>query len=311
MTSRFFRNLLLGVVLVCCYAISYNALLNQRTSHAAQAQSTSAWALPPLVLKVLAGEFKGLIADLIVLEVGAQLGTEVVRDPRGGLRTIKKEYDWPAVHQLFVNSQALDPAFAQTFILAQGHLPWEPANMVAETQDILKIAAQNRPWDWQPAHIMGFNNYYFLDNPGEAGKIFLAAARDVPHAPPFLAILGARLAQKGGETASAIALMESMLEGKPETDPDYQEMMERYQALQGVLVLEEAVKRYTAKFGRAPGSLDDLMLFGILTSLPANPYKVDYCMDEAGKIYFDNPKCRTAAGAPPADSGQEPISTLP
>lgn len=293
MSTGLVRNLLLCALLACFYAASYHSLLSYRADHGTHWRQSSSWNLPPLVLKVLAGEFKGLVADLIVLEAGARLGTELVRNPQGGFRIVPKQYDWPAIHQLFVASQALDPAFAQTYTLAQGWLPWEPANLIAETQDILKIAAQNRPWDWRPTHDMGFNEYYFRNNQGEAGKLFLEAAK-TPNAPSFLSILGARLAQKGGETASAIVIMKSMLAGKDQQEPGYADMLDRLHALEGVLVIEKAVREYENAMGRKPSALSELTASGMLAVLPPNPYNLDYCMDAAGNIYFDKPDCREA-----------------
>lgn len=296
MSKRLMTHLLVGLVLLGFYAASYNALLQERTTAKRARQQTSGiWDLPPVVLLALAGEFKGLMADYLTLEAGAQLGSELVRTPEGKYRTVKKEYDWPAIHRIFVASQGLDPSFAQTFMLAQGWLPWD-ANMLPETQEILRLAASNRPWDWQPLHFMGFNAYYFLNQPGEAGKLFLEAAK-TPHAPPFLPILGARLAQKGGETETAIILMQSMLTGKNPEEPGYGDMVDRLHALEGVQVIERAANSYEKAQGRKPSSLSELTASGLLAALPPNPYNLEYCMDTAGVIYFDRPNCRDAAPA--------------
>lgn len=290
--SLFLRQGIFCLLLLGFYMASYNALLDHRAEYAISGQRSLGWEFPPYVLKALAGEFKGLVADLIVLEVGAQLGTELVRDPKGGYRTVKKQYDWDGIGRLFASSQALDPSFQQTFVMAQGWLPWEPPGMLNETQQILQTAANNRPWDWQPRHMMGFNMYYFLNKPGEAGKLFLEAAK-TPYAPPFLAILGARLAQKGGQTEAAIGVMKSMLADKKTEEPGYADMVERLHALEGVLVLERAAQQYERTTGQKPQELDDLTSSGILAALPENPYNLPYCLDENGGIYFDNPQCRS------------------
>lgn len=292
MTTEWISKMLLCLVLGCCYIASYHTLLGCRAAnHALHEQTPSGWDLPPLVLQILAGEFKGLVADLILLETGARLGTELMRTPQGGYRIVKKQYDWPAIHRLFVSSQSLDPAFAQTYILAQGWLPWEPANMVQETQEILQRAALNRPWDWRPIHDMGFNEYYFRNNQGKAGALFLDAAKIV-NAPPFLAMLGARLAQRGGETLSAITILKSMIGSKNVDEPGYVDLQERLQALEGVLALERAVHSFEKVKGRRPDSLGELLDSGIIATLPQNPYKQEYCIDVEGKIYFDQPDCR-------------------
>lgn len=294
MSRRLTLQLLTGLALLCFYAVSYNALLQQRSDMKQAAHSSSGiWNLPPVALLALAGEFKGLMADYLTLEAGAQLGTQLIRKPAGGFQVVKKEYDWPAIHRIFVASQTLDPSFAQTYIVAQGWLPWEPSNMVTETQEILRTAAKHRPWDWQPTHAMGFNAYYFLKQPGEAGKLFLEAAK-TPNSPSFLTILGARLAQKGGETETAIVIMKSMLADKDPEEPGYTDMVDRLHALEGVLVIEQAISRYEKTLGRKPSSLTELTTSGILAALPPNPYHIEYCMDTAGSIYFDKPDCRVS-----------------
>ena len=295
MSRRLAFPLLLGIVLISFYGATYSALLEHRNVNKVATQSSAGiWNLPSAALLALAGEFKGLVADYLTLEAGAQMGTQTVRKPGGGFEVVKKNYDWPSIHRIFVASQALDPSFAQTFLLAQGWLPWTPANMVKETQEILETAGKHRPWDWQPPRSKGFNAYYFLNQPGEAGKHFLEAAQR-PNAPAFLPILGARLAQKGGETATAIVIMKSMLAEKNSEEPGYADMLDRLNALQGVLVIEEGIKKYQQTLGHPPASLSQLIDAGILTELPANPYKVDYCMDAAGLIYFDNVDCRAPA----------------
>lgn len=294
MSRRLIVHLLLCLGLVGLYATSYNALLHHRTlAGQTDRPSSGLWELPPVMLHVLAGEFKGLMADYLVLEAGAQLGTELVRTPDGRYRVVARPHDWQTIHRLFMASQSLDPAFQHTYMLAEGWLPWD-AKMVAETQVILQTAATHRPWDWRPTHFQGFNTYYFLNQPGAAGKLFLEAAK-VPNAPPFLPILGARLAQKGGETKTAIILMKSMLVDKPESDPGYADILDRLHALEGVLVLEEAVARYRATTGKLPADLADLVSSGVLRAFPENPYHLSYCLDQQGVIYFDNPNCRSAA----------------
>jgi hypothetical protein len=301
MSRRLTTHLFVALALVCFYAASYNALLQQR-SHAGPTErhASGIWNLPPVALLAVAGEFKGLMADYLTMEAGAQLGTELVRKPEGGFRTVKKQYDWPSIHRLFVASQTLDPSFAQTYIVAQGWLPWDPANMVTETQGILQIAARNRPWDWQPYHSMGFNAYYFQNKPGEAGKLFLEAAK-VPNAPSFLPILGARLAQKGGETETAIVIMKSMLADKNPEEPGYTDMVDRLHALEGVRVIEQAAKSYEKTLGRKASSLAELTASGQLAVLPPNPYNLAYCMDTTGIIYFDKPDC---LAVPPGKDNQ-------
>jgi hypothetical protein len=282
-----FLALFLGGYITSHLALYSEEALDQRWIER-QYGSRRAWDVPTLLLQVLAGEFKGLLADLIVMEAGAQLGTEVI-STGAGHEVVVRPRDWETIARLFNHAMALDPRFEHTYMLAQGWLPWD-GGMVEETQKILRLAAENRPWDWRPRHLLGFNEYYFLQNPGEAGKIFLEASK-IPDAPPFLAILGARLAHKGGQTEAAIGLLRVMLAGKTAEDPGHQDMVNRLRALEGVFVLEQAVKYYQAVHGELPPGLDTLTREGILTSLPANPYDLPYCLDAEGAVHFDDLNC--------------------
>ncbi len=166
--------------------------------------------------------------------------------------------------------------------------------MVAETQKFLKSLQKIALGTGSLSIAMGFNAYYFLKQPGEAGKLFLEAAK-TPNAPSYLTILGARLAQKGGETATAIVIMNSILANKNPEEPGYSHMADRLHALEGVLVIEQAVKRFAESRGRKPLSLHELTDSELLKTLPANPYNEDYCIDQAGIIYFDKPDCNILA----------------
>lgn len=240
---RYGCGVLIGMLLVGFYVISYSSLRQYQNMAGPLAGSHHGiWDLPPAVVSVIAGEFKGLMADYFDLEAGAEMGTEVIRDARGKFVEIKRHTDWQAIHRLFTTSQYLDPSFQQTYMVAEGTLPWE-GKMVLAAQEILKTAAKNRPWDWQPERFIGFNTYFFLRNPGEAGKIFLRAAK-VPDAPHYLAILGARLAMEGGDTKVAIILLKSMLSGKSVLKSNEDDIRKRLKALEGVAVLENGILLY-------------------------------------------------------------------
>lgn len=286
----FLKNVLLFILISCFYAMSYLGLQSHRTSISQTKIQpiSSLQTLPPVILKILAGEFKGLAADMMLFDIGSRLGTEIVRN-KGKWTTIQKSHDWNIIHKLFVNCQALDPHFQQTFLLAQGWLPWN-AEMVKETGEILQIAAENRPWDWEPLRYLGFNSYYFNNDMGKAGTLYLQAAQ-VPNSPPFLSVLGGRLALKGGETETAILLLENILEHSTHTDSENQNIIDRYHALQGALVIENAIHSYRNKYGAIPTAPEILVEKGILKTLPNNPYDTSYCIDQSGKVYFDNLNC--------------------
>ena len=248
------------------------------------------WNVSSNIVKFIAGEFKGLMSDFILLEAGALYGTEVKRIKGGRYISINSKPDLVAINRLLSHSLSLDPYFQQIYISAQGWLPWYGEKYVKKTNRLLEIAGKARTWDWQPLHLEGFNNYYFLKDKGRAGKLFLKAGQ-VKNAPSFLGILGGRLALEGHETEAAIFLLKSVLKGKSETDPGTSELLDRLKALEGVLALEKSVKQYKDRYGSFPDTLNDLVQKGLLKQIPDNPYGLSYCINSEAKIFFDNPEC--------------------
>ena len=138
---------------------------------------------------------------------------------------VPSNYKKQTIYEILVASQSLDPSFQQTFMLAQGWLPWDDG-LVEETIAILQTAQENRPWDFFPAQFMSFNHYYFLNDYIQAGEILLNAATK-EKAPSYLGILGSRLTLKGGDTKAAIILMQTVMDGKESEEPGYKKLQDR------------------------------------------------------------------------------------
>ncbi len=288
--SSLIFGILFFILVGFCYFWSYRSVQAYRPAYSDEQQPVSSiQTLNPVVLKILAGEFRGIAADLMLFDLGARLGADIRRAKGGGFREVKKVHDWPVIHKLFVNCQVLDPYFQATYTLAQGILPW--VGLVKETELILQTAAEHRYWDWQPTRFLGFNAYYFDDDIGKAGILYLQAAH-IPDSPPFLSILGARLANKGRKTEGALELLREVLENKKQDDPDYQDILTRFRALEGSLVIERAIELYKKQFSEFPESVQTLLHTGILAGKPINPYREEYCIDQFGGVYFDRPDCR-------------------
>jgi hypothetical protein len=235
--------------------------------------------MPVDVIKIIAGEFRGLVADYLLLEVGSFLGGS----------NEAKEQDWQNIYLALKQSLALDPYFQQTYIYVQGNLPWQ-GKMVRETNELLEISRRNRPWDWLPGQYIGFNDYYFLGDYSKASEAFLQAAK-IKGAPVLLADLGGRFALKSQQSAAAIAFLQDLLNDKTLDDYKRTEIENRITALKGVLLLEKALAVYRKEHNRYPSSLDILISEHILSQLPANPYAAHYFYDpETGGVKFDRVK---------------------
>lgn len=228
--------------------------------------------LPPEVIRALAGEFKGIVADYLLLEASTVIGAQNKPTPE----------DWDAITRLFKQSMALDPHFRQTYYLIQATLPWETEQYDLAIE-LLNISKEHRPWDWVPGFFIGFDYFYFLKDNATASK-YLMEASEVPDAPILLATFGARLAQKAGQTQTSIAFLKSMYENTDDEEIK-KTIGERINAHIGVLVLEKGIEQFKEKFGRLPNRLEELVTEGILKQLPQNPYGKTYAYEE-GQIGF-------------------------
>ncbi len=229
--------------------------------------------LPNNALKIIAGEFKGLVADFLMLEISA------FTDAGGEGKT---DEDWDRIALHYGQAMALDPYFAQTYRMVQAFLPLK--GKIREANELLDIARQHLTWDWYPAFFMGFNYFHDLHDYAMASQ-YITEASKIKGAPPLLATLGARLAQKSGQTVTAIGFLKTMLR-----NPDYDDnakalLTARLGVLEGVLLLERAIEVYTRKFGRPIATLEDLVTAGILKELPLHKEGGQYDYRD-GKVIF-------------------------
>lgn len=230
----------------------------------------------PNLLKIISGEFKGLLADYLLLKASVFLG--------GAWETTAE--DWEAIALLFKQSLVLDPLFFQTGYYIQGNLAWREG-LHAKAVDLLELHADHRDWDWEPRFYVGFDYFYYLRDTEQAATHFNKAAA-IPGAPPIVGTLGARLLHRSSQTEAAITMLKAMHQRTDNTQAR-QALSQRLQAYQGVYVIEHAISQYRAKFDHPPGSLDDLLTAGILEALPANPLGDTFHYEpDSGRVYIDS-----------------------
>jgi len=257
---------MMGGYIVCASKVK------QYRDQISSSQRASAFMVSPTLLKIAAGEFKGILADYLLLKGSIFLG--------GRYQTTAGDLE--AVYMLFKQSLALDPYFFQTCYYIQAFLPWAGI-MPRKAVELLEICNRHRHWDWNPGYFIGFDYFYFLKDNKNASRYLMEASRK-PQAPLLLGMLGARLAQREGQTKTAITFLKTMYEKTDNEDAKNQVEL-RIKALYGVLVLEQGISQFTSRFGRLPKTLKELLTAGILNKLPQNPYNKPYRY-ENGKIEF-------------------------
>ncbi len=263
------------VLFFSCFIASSLVIKENRKNYGAR-YPLNITPVSPNIITLLAGEFRGLMADHILLEIGSFIGSN---------RKISRK-QWEDVCLGFQQVQKLDPYFQQTYLMVQGLLTWY-AKRYNTAVKILGDSREHRTWDWRPGYYMGFDYYYFLNNYSGASQAFLKAAM-IRNAPPLLAVLGGRLAVKGKRVDAAIVMLQTMMDNSELDAQSKNELLERIEALKGISLIEKAIERYRKTYGRYPSALNILTASGMLAKLPKNPYSDRYYYNSKdGSVVFD------------------------
>lgn len=255
--------LLGGCILLVFYIVSYHAIQAIRADLQIKQHNTPPINIPPVFLKAVSGEFKGIVADYTLIEAASIIGKN---------EKITEE-EWNFICQLFSQSIALDPYFEQSCHLIQGTLPWF-SKRYDITISLLNECKNYRYWDWIPGYFIGFDYFYFLKDNQKASE-YLMAASTVTGAPPPLATFAARLAQESGSNEIAISFLEMFL--MKENDPDKRDMLQkRLDTHKALDILEKGIQAYRLAFGGNPETLQKLVKEGFIKRIPSNPYSGEF-----------------------------------
>ncbi len=263
------------VLFLLGYVISHHQTTALRAAQPPETIRAQALALNPTLLKVVSGPFKGLMADYLILKASIFMG--------GSWKPTAE--DWEAVHTLLKQSLYLDPLFFQTGYYIQGLLAWR-SGMQEKAVELLKYHAQQRYWDWEPMFYVGFDYFFYLKDSSKAAEYMRQSALR-PGAPTIATTLSARLAQRSGQTLTAIALLKTMLE---QADDEYTKNLyaKRLEAYLGIHEIEKAIEIFVKSHGRRPANLEELVSSGAITALPRNPFAEHFIYEpETGRVFFD------------------------
>lgn len=232
--------------------------------------------LPSEITGIAALDFKGLAADFQLLQAIFFIGQKI---DRSEMITVE---DWQRFIRMIHAVIDLDPYFFDPYYFAGALLAWGPG-MYEDAIGILKRALDYRPDDAFILFRIGFVYYYFL-NDFENGARYIAAAAQKPNAPDFYAPLAARLSYYAGDTDFSLLLLKSML--KDTRSPEIRKYYEkRILALEGMQILENAVRRFQEKRQDSPKNLEELVDAGFLETIPEDPYGGNFYLMPTGRIY--------------------------
>lgn len=173
-----------------------------------------------------------------------------------------------------VAATQLNPCHEDNYYLANAILGWGGADQQAN--DILWAAVQCRHWDFLPAFLYGFNQYFFNRDVAEAQRgLALAAERDPGNASAIKRFSIMIEAEELDDEAMALAYLKE--QQSQASDPGLAEsLQDRVIRLEGLIQLREAQAAYESRYGEPLPSPQALLDSGLLEAFPTDPLGLGY-----------------------------------
>ena len=232
----------------------------------------------PSVLRRMSLGYTGLLADLFWTRTVQYFGR----------KHVERAQRYDLLPKLLEITTELDPHLVVAYkygsiFLAQA--PPEGAGMPDYAAEFVEKGIRENPTDWQLYYHLGFIHYIERNDYIAASKAFLRGA-EVPGAHPWLRIIGAAMAQHGGDLETARRMWLYIYES---TDDKFirSNAAKRLRALevdQVVPELEQRIQNYKERTGQLPASWQDLIAAGYLRGIPRDPTGAPYKLMPDGRI---------------------------
>ncbi len=271
------------LALLVCAALAAQARVSARAAFPPSPEVV--FDVPPFpaeVARPFSFGLRSLVADLAFLEA-----IQVYGGRKGSNPYAEGLLDDRRLARLLTYAVDLDPQFRGGYRFTGNalirHTSDGKASGVFAAESILERGAKHRPDDWRIFFALGFIRTFYLNKKVEAAADFVAAAA-LPGAPAYIPLLATRLAADTGNLATAEQLAQAMAsqateeESKKEWDERLLDLaMERQ-----LRAIETAEKTFSARTGRLPRTVEELVSAGDLPGVPQEPRGGRYQLDEKG-----------------------------
>jgi hypothetical protein len=206
--------------------------------------------LPARIQKVVLGGFlRQLGAEMLYIKTAVFLGgREAGRDPESYASSLA---------QRFSVISRLHPEFIDTYYLCESSLSYIDPEYTRKANRVLERGMAALPDNWILPFFLGFNHFYYLNEPKEAAMI-LKPASQLPSAPPWLGHLASVLAAEGGDIYAGLIWLKAMLATEENED-----LRKRYR--EDIAIFEQALSilratfEYRNRYNQPPPTLEDLV----------------------------------------------------
>jgi tetratricopeptide (TPR) repeat protein len=187
-------------------------------------------------------------------------------DPQGKYRKLA---------ELFNTVTELSPKFSDAYRTGLIVLPGE--GFIDEALALGDKGMKNLPEDWQMPYYTGLVHHIYKKDYAKAAELFQKAA-SLPNAPENTKYFAALYFKEAGSRETAYRLFLTIYENSP--DGFVKDRAGKYVGhMEGLFILEDAIKKFQETHRRLPSSLDELTEKKIVNELPQSPLDLPYLYD--------------------------------
>jgi tetratricopeptide (TPR) repeat protein len=269
---------LLAAVLVVCLGAAVVTATRADQARPAATLEAVLYIPSPAMLKRMSLGYTGLLADIYWTRAVQYFGARHVVHSR----------HYELLAPLLDITAQLDPHLTAAYEFGSVFLTQPPPNGAGDPDAAIRLVQygiQHNPGDWRLYYNLGF--IYSMEK-----KDYLAAAQafaqgsKVPNAHPFLKILAARMAERGGDVETARLLWTTTYETTkdPQIKANAISHLRALQVDEVVPKLEQVIRQYAAQAGHEPQNWSDLVSAGYLPGIPLDPLGHPYKLVRGGRV---------------------------
>lgn len=237
----------------------------------------------PKLLKRLCLGYDGLLADIYWTRTVQYFGGTHSRG--GGTYKLL----WPLLNITTQLDPHLIPAyeFGETFLVAK---PPQGAGEPEKAVELARTGIQNNPDDWRMYYDLAFV-YYDQKDYRDAAEAFLRGSQ-LPQTHPFLKIMGAQMAQHGGDLSTARMMWSATLQTGQDAliRANAAAHLRAIQVDEDVDALEPLIEKYRDRTGHLPATFSDMVSAGLIKSIPLDPWGHPYSLEADGRVVVTFPE---------------------
>jgi hypothetical protein len=267
----------LRFVIALAAAVVAVGMSHARAAHPPRSEQSQQFLPRPEVARTLALGFHALVADWYWMQAVQIVGGETRNPARHA----------PVLGRLVDVVTTVDPWVDHPYRFA-AHWLTDSEERIRFANRLLERGIAHHPDDWRNLFYLGFNHFFYLDEPEPAADAIAAAAR-LPDAPAYLSRLSARL--RAG--SSGLEMSEAFLSELARTTEDpqarrlYEKALVEIETERRARILDEARARFRERAGRDLASVEELVRgpHAVLRELPREPHGKPWKLDErSGRI---------------------------